>query len=393
MFGVGMAVMVAALAAAPHGTTTPPPTGPDPATSGGVSVTTKATIDLPGVGGHGDVVLADPAAHSVYLSQSPDNNVVILNTDTNTIRAVVGGVPESTGMAYSPSYVFVAESKANMVAVISKDTWRVVATVPSGGENPDAMYYDANKGSLFVGNIDSNNLVELSAKAPFAAQGTLALQPAKGENGEDLGTYVPSIDRIYQSIDNNITVINPNTRTIEKVFTLPIPAKESSKDIFYDRQQNLLWVATTASEVLAINPSTGAVAATVKTTSGIDQVAGDESRQLLFLGEGKAGVMGIVDLNAKKNIADIPTDPTFHTLAYLPGTGDVYAYLNKANKVAVYHVASDTPLGGAATGAGATAAGRDQRLLYGGAATLAAALGLTVLAIRRRDQAGEHHSS
>jgi len=59
----------------------------------------------------------------------------------------------------------------------------------------------------------------------------------------------------------------------------------------------------------------------------------------------------------------------------------------------VYHVASDTPLGGAATGAGATAAGRDQRLLYGGAAALAAALGLTVVAIRRRDQAGEHHTS
>ncbi len=47
----------------------------------------------------------------------------------------------------------------------------------------------------------------------------------------------------------------------------------------------------------------------------------------------------------------------------------------------------------AATGAGATAAGRDQRLLYGGAAAVAAALGLTVLAIRRRDQAREHHTS
>lgn len=391
MFGAGMAVMVAVLAAAPYGSTTPPPTGPDPA--GGVTVTTKATIDLPGVGGKGDVVIADPAAHSVYVAQSPDNNLVVLNTDTNSIRAVIGEVPAATGIAYSPSYVFVAEAKANKVAVIAKDTWRVVATVPSGGENPDAVYYVPGKNSVFVGNIDSNNLVEFSATAPFAAQGTLALRPDKGANGEDLGTYVPSTDRIYQSIDNNITVINPNTRTIDTVFTLPLPATESSKDIFYDRQQNLLWVGTTASEVLAVNPSTGAVAATVKTTSGVDQVSGDESRQLLFVGEGKAGVMGIIDLNAKKNIADIPTEPTFHTLAYLPDTGNVYAYLNKANKVAVYHVASDTPLGGAATGAGATAAGRDQRLLYGGAAALAAALGLTVLAIRRRDQAREHYTS
>jgi len=390
MFGAGMAVMVAVLAAAPYGSATPPPTGPDPA---GVTVTTKATIDLPGVGGHGDVVVADPDAHSVYVAQSPDNNLVVLNTDTNSIRTVIGNVPDANGIAYSPNYVFVAEAKPNMVAVISKDTWRVVATVPAGGEAPDAVYYVPGKNSVFVGNIDSNNLVEFSATPPFAAQGTLALRPDKGAKGQDLGTYVPSTDRIYQSIDNHITVINPNTRTIDTVFTLPLPATESSKDIFYDRQQNLLWVGTTASEVLAINPSTGAVAATVKTASGIDQVSGDENRQLLFVGEGKAGVMGIIDLNAKKNIADIPTEPTFHTLAYLPDTGDVYAYLNKANKVAVLHVESDTPLGGAATGAGATAAGRDQRLLYGGAAALAAALGLTVLAVRRRDQAREHYTS
>jgi len=187
MFGAGMAVMVAVLAAAPYGSTTPPPpTGPDPA--GGVTVTTKATIDLPGVGGHGDVVIADPDAHSVYVAQSPDNNLVVLNTDTNSIRTVIGNVPDANGIAYSPSYVFVAEAKPNMVAVIAKDTWRVVATVPSGGEAPDAVYYVPGKNSVFVGNIDSNNLVEFSATPPFAAQGTLALARTRVKMGK---TWVP----------------------------------------------------------------------------------------------------------------------------------------------------------------------------------------------------------
>jgi len=42
------------------------------------------------------------------------------------------------------------------------------------------------------------------------------------------------------------------------------------------------------------------------------------------------------------------------------------------------------PLGAAATGAGATAGGRDTRLLYGGVAALTAAAALALTARRRR---------
>jgi len=42
------------------------------------------------------------------------------------------------------------------------------------------------------------------------------------------------------------------------------------------------------------------------------------------------------------------------------------------------------PVGAAATGAGATAAGRDTRLLYGGVAALNAAAALALAARRRR---------
>ncbi|MGH3436886.1 MAG: YncE family protein [Sciscionella sp.] len=303
-----------------------------------VTVTVAKTIGLPGVGGHGDVVRSDPGARSVYISQSPDNNVVVINTRTNSIRAVVPGVIDANGIDYGPRYVFVAEASAGKVAVISKATWRVVASVPSGGAAPDAVYYDSRDRSVFVGNVDSGNMEEFSATAPFSIRGALRLGPANPKAGEDLGTYVRRTDRIYQSVDNTVAVINAHTRTVEKVYTLPVPASESSKDIYYDRWHHVLWVATTAAEVLAVNPETGVVEATVKTASGIDEVTGDPGRNLLFLGEGKAGVMGVVDMNSKKNIMNIPTESGFHTLAYQRGSGNVYAYLNYANKVTVYDV-------------------------------------------------------
>lgn len=99
----------------------------------------------------------------------------------------------------------------------------------------------------------------------------------------------------------------------------------------------LLWVATSGPEVLALNPSSGAVAATVRTTGGGDQIAVDPGRGLLFVGE-SVGVMGVIDMATRRNVTDIKTEPGFHTLAYLPGTNLVYTYLNTSNKVDVDRV-------------------------------------------------------
>lgn len=44
------------------------------------------TINLPGtVGGHGDIVAYDADTHSMWVAQSPDNNVVVIDTATNSV--------------------------------------------------------------------------------------------------------------------------------------------------------------------------------------------------------------------------------------------------------------------------------------------------------------------
>jgi DNA-binding beta-propeller fold protein YncE len=211
----------------------------------------------------------------------------------------------------------------------------VVATVASGGKTPDAVYYDAADHSVFVANDDSNDIEQFSASPPFTVSRTLPLQPSPAKSGPDLGTYSPSQDLIYQADDNDVLVINAKTRTIQKVINLPLPGGAAAKDMYYDPTSSLLWVATSGPQLLAVDPASGAVAATVKTTAGADQISADSSRGLLFLGEGKAGVLGVVDLATRRALTDIKTEPDFHTLDYLPGSDRVYAYLNASNRIAV----------------------------------------------------------
>lgn len=328
---VGVTIISAVLAAGCAAPATPNAPSPAPR----ITLTTQKTISLPGVGGHGDVVVADPNAHAVYIAQSPDNNVIVVDTGTNTVKAVVARIPSANGIAFTDSYVFVAEAPAGAVAVIAKSNWQVVATVSSGGKTPDAVYFDSADNSVFVANDDSNNMEEFAASAPFAVRKTLALRPSPAKTGPDLGTYSAADDRIYQSDDNDVLVIDAKTLTIQRVVALPIAAGTAAKDMYYDQARHLLWIATSGPQALALDPATGAVVDTVKTASGADQVAADRDRGLLFLGEGKAGVLGVIDLASHRDIADIKIEPDFHTQDYLPSSGLVYAYLNTSNTVAV----------------------------------------------------------
>jgi DNA-binding beta-propeller fold protein YncE len=308
------------------------PTSQTPAPK--VNITTQKTIALPGVGGHGDEVVVDPGAHFAYVAQSPDNNLVVINTTANSVEAVVPQIASGNGIAFSDSYVFVAEADAGVVAVIAKPSWKVIATVPSGGKTPDAVYHDPHQNSIFVTNDDSNNMEQFSATAPFAIEGTLTLDPAHVKTGPDLGTYASADDKIYQSDDNHVDVIDAKTRTIQKVFT-PLSADATAKDMYYDQAHHLLWVGTSDPKVLAIDPNSGKVVYTVKTASGMDQLAADTDDGLLFLGESKAGVMGVVNLATHENIADVKTESGFHTEGYLPGAHLAYAYLNQSNKIQI----------------------------------------------------------
>jgi YVTN family beta-propeller protein len=302
-----------------------------------VTASTLKSIRLPGTGGHGDLVVADPDTHQVYVAQSPDNNVVVIDTATNTIRAVIGAVPNANGIAYNQDYLFVSEASTNKVAIISKATWRVIATVPSGGKTPDAIYADAKDHTIFVTNDGSNNTQYFSDSAPFKVLGNIPLQPAKPKLGPDLGTYAPTTNTIYQSDDNNVVVIDAATRTIKKVITLPLAAGTGAKDMYYDPRRDVLWVATSGKEILAVNPHTGSVVATVTIPSGADQLSSDGAG-LLFLGLGKAGVMGVIDMDTHKYLAGIPTEVDTHTLAYLPNSGLVYVYRGTSNVVDVVKI-------------------------------------------------------
>lgn len=295
------------------------------------------TLDLPGKGGHGDIVAYDPGQKAVYIAQSPDDNVIVINTQTQAIEKVIPGIKNDNGIAVGSKYIYVAAGDDNKLAVIEKGTWKVVANVETGGKSPDAVYYDEKDKKIFVANDDTNTMGVISTEAPFKLVTSFPLSSDKAQSGPDLGVLIPDKNRLYQSVDNYILVIDTATNKIINKFTTDVAIAKTggTKDMIYDPGKNIIWLGTTSKKVFAMDPDTGKMNEVV-TQSGMDQITWDPVSKMLFLGESGSGSMEVINMTTQKSIGAVKMDTGFHTLDVDTDQHMVYAYLNNSNKVAIY---------------------------------------------------------
>jgi YVTN family beta-propeller protein len=294
----------------------------------------QTTISLPGgVGGHGDWVAYDPDTKTVWLAQSPDNNVVVIDTTTNTIKATIPNIGNGNGLAFSSQYAFVADVTNNQTDVIDKRTFQVVARVAQTGTTPDSVSYISSTNQVAVASDDKNVEDFLNATAPFAQTSSLQLTPNPAVTGPDVSLYVPSKDLLYQPVDKQMDVINPHTGAI--VATWNLVTTGSVKPAVYDPVTNHFLVGTTNNQMLVVDGNNGTVLSTIAIPGSVDETAIDVSARLAYVGD-KSGVVDLINLDTNQLAGQLPAEVNMHTLTVDPTTHDVYVYENGRNTVDVY---------------------------------------------------------
>ncbi|MGA6953493.1 MAG: hypothetical protein WBY73_00175, partial [Candidatus Acidiferrales bacterium] len=119
------------------------------------------TIPIGGDGGW-DYCTVDSRARRVYISHS--THVVVLEADTN---AIVGDIPDTQGVhgiALAPDLGrgFVSDGRANTVTIFDLKSLKVLGTVDTGGQNPDAIYYDEASKRVFAFNGGTGNVTAMN---------------------------------------------------------------------------------------------------------------------------------------------------------------------------------------------------------------------------------------
>ena len=296
------------------------------------------TINLPGgVGGHGDIVAYDADTKTVWLSQSPDNNVIVIDTKNNTVEATIPDIGNANGIDFSPKYAFVADVTNDSLDVIDKRTFSVVDKVPLTGTTPDGVAYIPSTKQVTVASDDANTLSFINAKAPFTLTSTTQLVPTPSPPGPDVQTYSPQTDRIYQPDDQDIDVINPHTGKITKTFDV-LPGSSAIVNVkppVYDPVSNDLIVGTTNNELLVVNATKGTVFSSIPIKGPVDEGVIDAATRTAFFAS-NVGSVYAVNLDTDKLVGTIPTEAGTHSLTVDPTNGDLYVYEGNSNTVDVF---------------------------------------------------------
>lgn len=292
------------------------------------------TIDLPGTtGGHGDWVTYDPQTQTVWLSQSPDHNVVVIDANALDVKDTITGVDSGNGIDIGKRYAYVADATSGKLVVVDKRTFKKVATVDSGGKTPDGVNVDAHIGKVFVANDDSNNEAVFENKPPFKLTDVFKLKPEDSKDGPDVALYVRSLDRLYQPVGGDIDVIDPNTNKILAVWDFGV--KSDAKGGIYDSKTNHLIFGTGDKKMLVVDATTGKLVTTIPVAGAVDQTAIDAAKRRAFVGD-KTGNIEVVDLDTNQVVDHIATEKNMHTLAVDTKTHRLFVYLNASNKVGVF---------------------------------------------------------
>jgi DNA-binding beta-propeller fold protein YncE len=291
------------------------------------------TIDLPGTqGGHGDWTTFDAATHTVWLSQSPDHNVVVIDAASLDIKHVIPNIKDGNGIALTAHYAFLSDNGNDQTVVVDKRTFKTIATLKPEGKGPNGAVFDPATDTV-LNTTDSNDATFFSATPPFKALAHFRLSPDPAKDGPDVGLYVGSMRKIFQPVDNMVDVIDPVAHKV--VATWDAGIHGSAKPLVYDSRTNHFLLGTTDKKVLVLDGATGNVVASVAVKDKVDETAIDEGARRAFVGD-KAGVVEVIDLDSNRLVAEIPSEKNTHTLTVDPGTHRLFIYRNEKNKVDVF---------------------------------------------------------
>ena len=212
-----------------------------------------------------------PSGTYAYVTNSNTNNVVIINTATNTVvNSITSGFNNPSDVAFSPSgtYAYVTNQYNNNVLIINTATNTVVNSITSGISDPFVVAFSPSGKYAYVANCNtscgltgSDNVVIINT-----ATNTVVNSITSGFNGPEGISISPSGTYSYVTNyhTNNVVIINTATNTVINSITSGFYEIEG---VAISPSGTYAYVANYASNnVVIINTATNTVTSSI--TSG-----------------------------------------------------------------------------------------------------------------------------
>jgi DNA-binding beta-propeller fold protein YncE len=274
------------------------------------------------IGGEGlwDYCIVDSAARRVYVSHF--THVVVLDADTG---ALVGDIPNTQGVhgiALAPALGlgFTSNGHANTVTVFDLKSLALVRTVETGGENPDAIFYDAATKQVFAFNGRTNNATAIEAETgEVAARFEVGGKPEFTAGDGDGHVFVNIADK------SELVEIDAQKRIVINRWPLS-PCKEPS-GLAMDKQSRRLFAVCDNNIMAVVNADSGKVVATPAIGDDPDAAGFDPNTQFAFSSNGGSGSLTVIHEDSPDHysvVENVPTKKYARTMAIDFNTQNIF---------------------------------------------------------------------
>lgn len=274
------------------------------------------------IGGEGpwDYCIVDSAARRVYVSHF--THVVVLNADTG---AIVGDIPDTQGVhgiALAPELGlgFTSNGHANTVTVFNLKSLKTIRTVETGGENPDAIFYDAATKQVFTFNGRTKNATAIEAESgKVAAVFDVGGKPEFAAGDGNGHVFVNIEDK------SELVEIDAQKRVVINRWPLA-PCKEPS-GLAMDKQNRRLFSVCDNNIMAVVNADSGKVVATPAIGDDPDAAGFDPKTQFAFSSNGGSGNLTVIHEDSPDRYSvfeNVPTKKYARTMAIDFNTQDIF---------------------------------------------------------------------
>lgn len=265
------------------------------------------------IGGHGrwDYCIVDTAARRLYVSHG--THVVVLDVDS---EKVVGDIPNTLGvhgiaLAIDLGRGFISAGRANTIVIFDLKTLKTLATVKSGGSNPDAIYYDAGSKRVFAFNGHSGTAIAVDA-----ADGKVAgMIPVGGKPEFAAGD---GQGHVFVNIEDKSQLLEIDGHKLSVLHRWPLTGCEEPSGLAFDQEHRRLFSVCGNKKMAVVNADTGKVVATPDIGDDPDAAGFDPGTQLAFSSNGASGDLTVIHEDSPDKytvIENVPTRKYARTMA------------------------------------------------------------------------------
>jgi len=255
------------------------------------------------LGGEGgwDYMALDGRTRLLYVTHG--NAVEILNIDTGIKGEPIIDLNGVHGVAFAleRNRGYLSNGRGNTVSVFDLKTHKVLEEVPSSGQNPDSVMYDAFSGRVFTFNGRTGNSTAIDA-ATNKVVGTVDI------GGKPEFAVTDGKGTIFVNNEDTSEIVAFDAKSLEVTKRWSIAPGEGPSGLAIDLKGKRLF--SVCDEIMVVSDFIdGKVVTTVPIGSGPDAVRYDPGTGLVFASNGE-GTLSVIKQESPDKYTLLETVPT-----------------------------------------------------------------------------------